>query len=82
MERLLNTSQGKVIISVMWGLGLAMLFFRQTCRGTDCIVYSAPPLEVEKDIYSQGDSGLDACYQFVPYNVNCKKSNNVIPHRN
>lgn len=73
MDRLLNTNEGKILISVIWGLGLAFLFFRQTCKGEHCIVYSAPPIEdIKKNIYSNKDKG---CFMFKPYSVNCEKSN-------
>jgi hypothetical protein len=77
MNRLLNTEQGKIIISVIWGLGLAFLFFKQTCKGDHCVVYSAPPANTHENIFALEDQ----CYQFVPYNVKCEKSKRPIPHR-
>ena len=74
MDRLLNTREGRIMISVIWGLGLAFLFFKQTCKGDNCIVYSAPPIDdITKNIYSQKNN-VNECYIFKPYNVNCDKT--------
>lgn len=74
MDRLLNTQEGRIMISVIWGLGLAFLFFRQTCKGEHCVVYSAPPvIDITKNIYSHKKE----CYKFKPYTVNCDKKENI-----
>lgn len=70
MNRFLDSETGRVIISILWGLGLALLFFRQTCDGTDCIVFKAPPKSIESDTYLHDSR----CFQFVPYSVNCNKN--------
>ena len=75
MDRLLNTDAGNIIISIIWGLGLAFLFFRQTCKGEQCIVLTAPPLDINKNVYSHKDN-LKTCYQYIPYSVSCDKSKN------
>jgi hypothetical protein len=76
MDRLLNTREGRIMISVIWGLGLAFLFFKQTCKGDHCVVYSAPPIDdITKNIYSQKDNPSE-CYVFKAYNVNCEKTEN------
>ena len=74
MNRLLNTDEGNVIISIIWGLGLAFLFFKQTCKGEHCIVYSAPPIiDMKRTIYAHKDN-VNECYIYKPYTVNCNKS--------
>lgn len=76
MDRLLNTREGRIMISVIWGLGLAFLFFKQTCKGENCIVYSAPPIDdITKNIYAHKNN-VNECYIFKPYSVNCDKSQN------
>lgn len=37
MDRLFNTRTGNIILSVIWGLGIALLFYK-VCDGTNCLV--------------------------------------------
>ena len=77
MNNLLNTKEGSIIISVIWGLGLAFLFFKQTCKGEQCIVYSSPPIkDMSNNIYAHKNN-VSECYKYVPYTVNCDKSKNT-----
>ncbi len=42
----------KIILGVLWGLGLACIF-RCACNGLKCIIYKAPlPKYIENNIYS------------------------------
>lgn len=68
-DRFFNSPSGRIIISVIWGIGLALIFFYQICNGPECIVLKAPPSDIKQHIYLH-DS---ACYSFVPYTVNCDK---------
>ena len=75
MDRLLNTREGNILISILWGLGLAFLFFKQACVG-DCIVLSAPRLdETGNNVFSQEDS----CYNYKTYPVNCNSVKGEAP---
>ena len=48
VEDFLSNDKGKIIISIIWGLGLAALF-RKVCKGRNCIVIKGPkPQELEK----------------------------------
>ena len=67
--KLLNTDNGKIIISIIWGLGLALLFFRQTCEGPDCVMVKAPSKDIENNTYLHDSR----CYQYKPYSVKCTK---------
>lgn len=78
MNRLLNTKEGKILISVLWGLGLAFLFFKQTCTGDKCIVYSAPEYSVmEEGVYSH-DKNKDSCYKYKTFTVECDENDPAI----
>ena len=49
-----DTKLGRVMISIVWGLGLSALF-RKACTGRNCIVLKGPnPNEVEKQEYPLG----------------------------
>lgn len=72
IQRLFTTPLGKIILSVVWGLGLAALF-RQSCKGARCIIVQGPPLaEIEhKTFQYQGDP---KCYRFAPVLAACPAS--------
>lgn len=51
MDRLFNTKTGKVILSVIWGLGIAALFYK-ACEHAGCfVVNSSTTPDVENHIY-------------------------------
>ncbi len=69
MKEVLKTDGGKILISVIWGLGLAALF-RKVCKGRDCIVIKGPkPVEMNNKIYKFDDK----CYLYTAENTQCKK---------
>lgn len=60
VNRLLNTPLGKIMISILLGLGLATLF-RKACKDKNCIHFAGPIIsEIDHKIYKYGDS----CYQY------------------
>jgi hypothetical protein len=75
-EGLLQSHEGRIIISIIWGLGIAAMF-RRVCKGRNCYIVQGPKLEdLEKKIY-QHDS---KCYRYTPYNVKC--GTDTIPIQN
>jgi hypothetical protein len=66
-DRIFNTQSGRIMISIIWGLGLALLFSYQMCDGPQCVVFKAPPSDINNNIYLHDSS----CYSFVPYSVAC-----------
>jgi len=70
LDKFLNDSTGRILLSIIWGLGLATLF-KKVCTGRNCqvIQYEGPsPKEVDKKIYQDTD---DKCYKFHPYQTKC-----------
>jgi hypothetical protein len=65
-DKLFKTMTGRVLISIILGVGMGALF-RRVC--SQCIEIKGPSLkDMEKYIYK-----LDgACYKYTPYVVNCK----------
>lgn len=60
---------GSAIISVVLGLGLAVIFFRRVCRGEQCVVVKGPGREVRGNMYKlEGE-----CYKYVPEAVDCAR---------
>jgi hypothetical protein len=85
-HKFLYSHTGKVIISIIWGLGLAALF-RRRCNGRDCRIiqykgpkqsditdtfyhYESPP----KNAKSSFRTGKHICYKYTPYLVECPET--------
>ena len=69
LELLFNPT-GRILISIIWGLGLAALF-KSACKHRNCqvIQYKGPnPEEVKKSYYKYGN---DNCYKYTPYISRC-----------
>ena len=67
-QRLLHTETGRIIISIVLGLGIASLF-RKVCKDRSCISFRAPPLkDLEKDTYKLDDK----CYEYKTKAVKCE----------
>ena len=70
IRELLKKKESKILISIIWGLGLSCLF-RKVCKGRKCIVYSAPdPNEIKKDVYLFDNK----CYKYTTTNTQCNKN--------
>ena len=69
--RLLYSKQGQAFISIVLGLGLAMLF-QKSCQGDGCEVYLPPDISsLEKYTYVVNK---DKCIQYEPEFVPCTES--------
>lgn len=66
MDRLFKTKNGGLLLSVVWGLGIAALFYN-ACKDGKCIVVKAPA--DTSGVYEFDDS----CYKFKTYPVKCAK---------
>ena len=67
LEKFVHTETGKMIMSMLLGFGLASLF-RTVCKGKNCLIFHAPPLDKFKDkIYKNGDK----CFKYVPVATKC-----------
>ena len=60
LKRLIYGEPGKIIISIILGLGLATLF-RKVCKDRDCIIFRAPDI---KKIQNQIFKFEGKCYKF------------------
>lgn len=67
LERIFQTENGRIIVSILLGLGLATLF-RKECIGRKCIEFKAPSLEdIKKKIYKYGNK----CFQYEMESNQC-----------
>ncbi len=66
----IHTPDGKIIISIILGFGLAAAF-RASCKGKNCVVkYAAPYTEVEKKIIKHDND----CYEYILKPTKCTKN--------
>jgi len=77
-KRLLNTKVGIIFISIMLGLGLAVLF-RSACNGKDCLTFKGPSFnDINGKTYQFGDS----CYKYHTVSSNCDKNKQILEFTN
>ena len=73
-KRLLNTSSGKIIISIMLGFGLATIF-RKTCKDKNCLTFKGPILgDIDGKIYKHGEK----CFKYSPNLMSCDKNKKIV----
>lgn len=74
IKRLLYTPVGKILMSIIFGLGLASLF-RKVCRDDKCISFNGPIIEdISGRVFQYGDD----CYKYKQTAVRCDKSKKII----
>ena len=73
-KRLLHSSLGKIIISIMLGLGLATIF-RKVCKDKNCLTFKGPILgDIDGKIYKHGKK----CFQYTTNNMPCDKNKQIV----
>ena len=73
-EKFLNNRTGKVVASILLGIGLATLF-RQSCKGKNCIIKKAAPTkEIDNQIYKYNNK----CYKYSSTPVKCNSQKILI----
>ena len=56
-----------IMISIIWGFGLACIF-RAACNGRNCVIFKAPrPVDVKNKIYNFDEK----CYKYETVNTTC-----------
>ena len=69
IKALIYSKPGKIIISIILGLGLAALF-RKVCNDRSCLVFTGPPpTKVKNNKYSYDGK----CYTFTTEATKCNK---------
>jgi hypothetical protein len=77
-KRLLNTKVGIIFISIMLGLGLAVLF-RSACNGKDCLNFKGPKFsDIKGKTYQFGDS----CYKYNAVSSKCDSNKQTLAFSN
>ena len=74
LGKFVHSERGKIIMSILLGLGLATLF-RKVCKDNDCLAFHAPPLDEFKDkIYKNNGK----CIKYVPVATKCSLNSKTI----
>lgn len=74
LKRLIYSDVGRIVISMILGLGLATLF-RKVCKDRKCMIFRAPDISNIKDkIFKYNDK----CYQYTEKSQSCKTHNKKI----
>jgi len=70
IDKFLKSQVGIIIVSIVWGLGLATLF-KKSCEGNNCriITYKGP--DVSNKEYHWKYDGDEKCYQWQPHLTKC-----------
>jgi len=70
VKNLMYTNMGKIILSVLLGLGFATLF-RQICNSKDCYRFIGPQHNALRDKIFASDTDKTQCYTLVEENIQC-----------
>lgn len=74
LSKFLETSTGRIVMSVILGFGLASLF-KMSCRDKNCIVYKPPDIN---NIIGNTYSFNGKCYNYNIKQVKCDKTKRII----
>ena len=74
LKRLVGTSLGRNVISIVLGLGLATLF-RKVCNDKNCIVFNGPIItDIEDKTFKHGEK----CYKYKSSADRCDTTKRII----
>jgi hypothetical protein len=74
LKRLVGTSLGRNVISILLGLGLATLF-RKVCNDKNCIVFNGPVItDIEDKTFKHGEK----CYKYRSTTDRCDTTKRII----
>ena len=74
IKRLLHSKFGKVVISILLGLGLATLF-RKVCNDRNCLLLKGPKLS---NIRGKTFKYNDKCYKYKENATTCDKTKKIV----
>ena len=74
MIKFFNTLMGRIIISIIWGLGLSCLF-RKVCKDRECLVFHAADYKKIKNQVFDFDG---KCYEFNEKAERCNKNKKIL----
>jgi len=69
LSNIMNDPVGRIIISVLLGLGLASIF-RKVCSGNSCVIVKGPSMNEIKRFYYKIE---EDCYKYTPIASQCDR---------
>jgi hypothetical protein len=74
LKRLVTTPLGKIIVSILLGIGLASLF-RKVCNDKNCIVFKGPVIgDIKDKTFQYGEK----CYKYTTVPSKCDSTKKII----
>jgi hypothetical protein len=74
LGKFVHTENGKFLMSVLLGFGLATLF-REVCKGRNCITFHSVALEETKGKIYKYDN---KCYKYEIKNAKCDPNKQIV----
>jgi hypothetical protein len=74
LDKFVHSSTGRIIMSIILGIGLAT-FFRSICKGKNCRIITSPPLE---ELEGQTYKFDNKCYTFERNTVSCSNNKKTV----
>jgi hypothetical protein len=74
LDKFVKSPTGKYLMSILLGFGFASMF-RQACKGRNCKLIQAPPLEeIDDKIFKIENK----CYKIEKQVINCKSKKQTL----
>ena len=74
IKRIINSERGKIVFSILLGLGLSTIF-RQSCKSNKCLIFKAPTLDqIKNKIFNYNNK----CYKFIEKSISCTRPSSVL----
>lgn len=74
LSKFLHTPDGKILMSVLLGFGLATLF-RTICKDKNCLLFKAPHMdEIEDKVFKFHDK----CYKYTHISKKCDANKRTV----
>ena len=67
-SNIIKNPNAKKIFSIVWGLGLAFIIFKRTCKGKQCVIVNSNVKEIQTKTY-KNENGK--CMKFTPHVTKC-----------
>jgi hypothetical protein len=74
LDKFVSSNTGKILMSIILGIGLATLF-RAVCKGSKCRIISAPPIE---ELDGQTYRYNEKCYKYEKIASKCDKNKKIL----
>jgi hypothetical protein len=78
LKTLINSSKGKILLSIILGFGIATLF-RESCKDRNCLVFHAPSIKkIKNKVFSYNNQ----CYVYNEKHSTCNPNKKILSINN